>query len=330
MKILLERSGLIESVHTVHVAAVDAGGRLLARSGDPGLVTFLRSAAKPFQALPLVEEGVAARFRLTTEELAVACASHGGEPLHLAVVRSILAKAGVPEEAFECGAHLPLHLESAHALLRAGRKAAPIHNNCSGKHAGMLALARSKGWPLEGYRLAEHPVQERMLAEVARWTGVSSEQIGVGTDGCGVACFSLSIRAVAFAFARFAAAAARNEPGPETIARAMGAHPFMVAGTGRLCSELIEATKGRILAKVGAEGVYGALDRERSIGIALKVEDGARRACEVALLVSLMELGLLTPDEIGLLEDRWHRVVPNTRGEPVARLRAEGHLEGSA
>jgi L-asparaginase II len=327
IEIVLERGGRVESSHRVHAAVVSAEGQLAGGNGHVDFATFLRSAAKPFQALPLVEEGAVEALGITPEELAVCCGSHGGEPEHLARVRSLLERADAGESDLACGPHLPLHQPSAHALLRGGTSASKIHNNCSGKHAGMLALARHCGWPIEGYRDPGHPVQKRMLREIVRWTGVPEPEILPGTDGCGVVCFGLPLRAIALAFARFGQAARGGDEGPAAVIGAMAGHPFFVAGSGRLCTQLAEVTGGRLIAKVGAEGVYGAVDLHRGLGVALKVVDGARRACEVALLTILMEVGVLEPAEIEELEHRWDVVVPNTLGEPAARLRAEGRLE---
>jgi L-asparaginase II len=295
-------------------------------SGNPGFVTFLRSAAKPFQAIPLVADGVVDRFGVTPEEIAVCCGSHSGEEVHLRTVRSLLDRVGVTEPALECGPHLPMSESAARGMMRRGEEPRPIHNNCSGKHAGMLAHARHRGWPLEGYRLRRHPVQERALAEISRWTGVPGGRIGLGVDGCGVVCFALPIDAVALGFARLAREA-REQPDGDAgrVLSAMAEHPLQVAGSGRLCTELVESTNGRVLAKVGAEGIYCALDRESGLGLALKVEDGARRAAEVALVALLLEAGMVAE---GDLPPGWLlREVPNTLGDPVAWLSAEGVVE---
>jgi L-asparaginase II len=328
MQITLERGELVESRHRVHLAAVRVGEAPVAWSGNPRLVTFVRSAAKPFQALPLVEEGAVERWQIPSNELALCCASHSGEPVHIEGVRRLLDRIDVSEEELECGPQLPTHQPSAHALLARGEAPMPIHNNCSGKHAGMLALARHLGWARRGYRRSGHPVQERMVAEVARWTGLESEEIVRGVDGCGVVCFGLPLEALALAFARLGEAAKREEKGSVTVLEAMVAHPFHVAGSGRLCTRLMEVTEGRTVAKLGAEGVYAALDRRQGIGIALKVEDGARRACEVALLESLYQLGSLEPGERESLSEWVSPPVLNTRGEAAAHLRSQGSLEG--
>jgi len=205
-RVVVERAGLLESAHRVHVAVVDSEGRLSASVGDAERIVFHRSAAKPFQAVPLVDDKVAERFTLTTEELALCCASHSGEPEHEALARSILSKAGLDESDLECGPHLPLDRAAAEALLRAGGSPSAIHNNCSGKHAGMLALAVAHGWPTRGYIRRDHPVQVRMVAEMCRWTKLQEDGIGLGQDGCGVVSFATPLARLAGGFARLGGA----------------------------------------------------------------------------------------------------------------------------
>jgi L-asparaginase II len=313
---------MVESRHVVSVAVADGEGALRATAGDPELVTFARSAIKPLQALPLVDDGAAGKFGLGAAELALACASHNAEPYHVDVALTMLRRIGLDEHALACGAHPPMHEPAALALREAGRAATRVHNNCSGKHAGMLALARAHGWPVAGYHDVDHPVQQRMLQELTRWSGVAPEDITIAVDGCGVATFALPLSGMARAFGGLAAAARRGETAPAAVVRAMTTYPEYVAGTNRLCTELMRASAGRIVAKVGAEGVYCAAVPGAELGIALKVEDGARRAAEPALLGVLHALGLLSGDEIGVLARFAEPVVRNTRGERVGELRA--------
>ncbi len=315
------RGGTVESRHRVHVAVCDERGAMLASHGDAHRTTFHRSAAKPLQALPLVEEGIVERFGLSAAELALCCASHEGEPDHLVAARSILAKAGADESLLRCGPHAPFSREAARELARSRGEPAPIHNNCSGKHAGMIALALGMGWDPVDYHLPEHPVQRRMLAEVVRFTGVPAAGIATAVDGCGVPCFATSLNALARAFARYTAAADRGE-GPATLVAAMVDHPFMVGGTGRTCTDVMATAGGRAFVKLGAEGVYAGGLRGRGLGFALKVEDGGRRAVEVALVRVLRGLGVLEDADLARLASHAERVVRNTRGEPVGRVRA--------
>jgi L-asparaginase II len=317
----------VESRHRVSVAVCDASGLLRARCGDTDLVMYARSAIKPLQALPVVEDGAADRFELTSAELALCCASHSGEPRHVEAAESILRKIGAAEEALACGPHAPFHEPSARALRAAGQEPNRLHNNCSGKHAGMLALARHHGWPLVGYQLLEHPVQQRMLNEVARWTGVAPEEILTAVDGCGVATFGAKLRDFALGFARFAAAARRGESGPVRLVAAMTRNPEYVGGSGRFCTELIHATAGRLFVKVGAEGVFLAGAPGAELGVALKVEDGAQRAAEPALIAVLRSLNLLTDDELAGLARFVEPILRNTRNEEVGVIRAALRLE---
>src|SRR5437773_8943626 len=196
------RGSFVESRHRVHVAVVDSAGRLLARAGDPDLVTYWRSAAKPFQTLPLVDDGVVDRFGIGTQELALCCASHSSEPGQIALVRNLLAKIACSERDLLCGPHPPLSERVARDYASRGVRLTAVYSNCSGKHAGMLALARHHGWPTEFYTRVEHPVQQRCLEEVSRWTDLPKHEIQTAVDGCGVVCYGLPLRNMAGAYAR--------------------------------------------------------------------------------------------------------------------------------
>ena len=321
--VVVRRGELVESVHRVHAAVVDGDGRLTASVGNPEYSVFHRSAAKPFQAVPLVEDGVVERFGLSTEELALYCASHSSEPEHIRTARSILEKASLGEEDLECGTHLPFHERSAYRLLRAGEKPTPIYNNCSGKHAGMLALAKAHGWPTRGYIGRDHPVQKRMLAEVVRWTGIAEEQIGLGEDGCGVVCFATPVSRLASGFARLGGASGP----PREIVGAMTAHPFMVAGSGRFGTALGEAARDRLFGKTGAEGVFAVGATDGSFGLAVKVEDGGTRASAVAIVHILSELGVLDGIRSEALDGFRAPPVISTRDVEVGDIRPEFELE---
>jgi L-asparaginase II len=316
------RGPIVESTHRVHVAVVGADGGLRAGSGDTARVTFARSAIKAFQTLPLIEDGAAARYGLGDREIALCCASHSGEPHHVDGVRAMLARIGLEETALECGPHPPFHGPSAKALADGGERPGRIHNNCSGKHAGMLALACFHGWPVVGYNRADHPVQQRMLEEVARWTDVPEDEIPTGVDGCGVVTFGLSLESMAGAFARLSAAARKGGTPAAAVLGAIKACPECVAGTDRLCTDLLRAVDGRIVAKTGAEGVYCAAVPGAELGIALKVEDGGRRASEPSLIAVLRSLGLLSDREVDRLSGYAEPEIRNTRGEVVGGVRA--------
>lgn len=326
-RVEVHRGGIVESVHEVSVAVVDAAGRLRVRCGRPDLVTFARSAVKPLQALPLVTDGVFDQYGFGDRELALCCASHSGEPWHVETALGMLKRIGLDASALACGPQAPFHEPSARALRESGAEPGRIHNNCSGKHAGMLALACRHGWPVAGYESAGHPVQQRMLAVVSEWSAVPADEIGIGVDGCGVSTFALPLSAMARAFGALAGAGRRGDPAADRVLRAMGRYPEYVAGSGRLCTDLSRTVQGRILAKVGAEGVYCAAVPGAELGIALKVEDGAWRAAEPALLAVLRALALITDDEIAELAGYAEPVVTNTRGERTGGLRAVIRLE---
>ncbi len=323
------RGDLVESAHQVSLAAVDSRGHLLARAGDPDFLTFWRSAAKPFQAVPLVADGAAEHWGLGPRELALACSSHSSEPIHLEVVEGMLRKIGCGEPALACGPHPPLCTTVAENLIRTGAALTPRWSNCSGKHAGMLGLARHHGWITAGYERAGHPVQERILDEITRWTDLPRERIRFGVDGCTAVCFGLPLRAMALAYARFGTS---DDAAAVLLREAMSAHPFLVAGTGRLCTDLMAAYPGQVIAKVGAEGIYCVALPAAGIGIALKVEDGDMRSSGPALLAVLRQVAehrRLTPAFDPLPEPvARHAELPthNTRGALTGTLRAAGRL----
>lgn len=323
------RGGIAESVHRVSLAVVDGAGCLVAASGDPGLVAFWRSAAKPFQAMPLVAEGAADAVGFSAAELALACASHSSEPVHLATVDAMLRKVGLGEEALACGPHTPLGPAVAARVAREGTALTPRWSNCSGKHTGMLAAARHAGMPAAGYERAGHPLQQRILAEVSRWTGTPAGQMVLGVDGCTVVSFGLPLQAMALAYARFGTS---TEPAAARLRSAMLAHPEMIAGEGRLCTDLMRAGQGRVVAKLGADGIYCAALPAAGLGLALKVEDGDMASLGPALVGVLDRLAArfplgVEPAALGPAVRR-HAEAPilNTRGVPTGSLRAVGEL----
>lgn len=327
------RGDEVESSHRVHgvVAGLEEAGEV--RIGDPDLLAYWRSSAKPFQALPVVEDGAADRFGFDGADLAVCCGSHAGTPEHVRRVRSILERIGLSPSELACGPQRPFDDGAARALERSGEGSAPVHNNCSGKHAGMMARAVHAGGPVEGYPEFAHPVQQRIRKGLDRWLDVDPERLGWATDGCGVPTPYLSLRQMARAFGRLARAAARGEDGPSAVADAMTSHPELVAGEGRLTTRFLRAGRGTLLAKEGAEGVFCLAGLERGWGMALKVLDGAKRAMGVAAAELLARLEVPDGGVLERLEDERSRPVRNTRDEDVGRLRAEisvrsGHVAG--
>lgn len=318
------RGGMVESRHRAIVAVVDTAGRVVLRIGDAERPIYARSAIKPLQALALVETGAAEAFGLGDAEIALACASHGGEPRHVATVEAWLARIGCTEEDLECGAHLPSHEPSAAALLRAGGQARAVHNNCSGKHAGFLTVARHLGYPTRGYVAWEHPVQQYLLGVLEQMTGLDLGEAPRGIDGCGIPQIGIPLGNLALAMARLADPddlPVRRREAARRIHRAMAAEPFMVAGTGRFCTRALEAAGGRALVKTGAEGVYCAALPQQGLGIALKVEDGAGRAASVLMGALLVKFEALGPAEAGRLADALRPPIVNRRGEAVGEIR---------
>jgi L-asparaginase II len=285
ISVAVQRGPVTEAVHRVHAVAVQDGA-VVAEAGDPSLVAFLRSSSKPIQALPLAH----ARDDLTEEDLAIASASHVGEPAQLDAVRGLLARAPAREEELECG-------------VQEGRPPEPLHHNCSGKHAGMLALCRANDWPSENYRLPDHPVQRAMLAAHAEAAEVDPDEIPTATDGCGVVTFALTLERMAFAFSRF-----EQLDGGARVAAAVCAHPRLIGGASGADVQLMEALPGWI-AKGGAEGLVCATGPD-GLGIALKSEDGSQRPLRLALPVFLGRIGLAVdmPNAIPLRNSRAERI----------------------
>lgn len=326
------RGELVESVHRVSVAVVDPTGRLVASAGDTTLVSFWRSAAKPFQAIPLVADGAADRFGFGPRELALACASHSSEPVHIDLADHMLRLVQLSEQDLACGPHPPLAGTLTDLQPRIPGAMTPRWSNCSGKHIGMLALARSHGWPTAGYEREAHPVQARCLEAIAEWSGQPAETIRLAVDGCTAVCHGLPLAAMALAYARLGAS---DDPAARRIREAMMAHPGLVGGAGRLCTDLMAAYPGLILAKVGADGIYGAALPEARLGLALKVEDGDMRSARPALLAVLRQL--VERSRAKLPGGDWpaavahHAELPtiNTRGAVTGVLRAAGALHFS-
>ncbi|MEZ5788586.1 MAG: asparaginase [Xanthobacteraceae bacterium] len=325
------RGALVESQHCGAVAVADAEGACVLAIGDVERPIYPRSAIKALQALVLVEAGAVERFGLQDEELALVCASHGGEPDHVAGVVAMLARAGLDEGALLCGTHWPLHQASALALSRNGGAATAVHNNCSGKHAGFLCAARAMGHDPTTYVDHTHPVQRAVKAMLEELGGAVIPDAHRGVDGCSAPTFAMSLAALARAVARFGtghgipperAAAARR------LRAACAAHPWHVAGTGRFCTEVMTSLGKRIFVKAGAEGVYCAALPEQGLGFALKIDDGASRAAEAAIAAVIARF-LAQDDEGRAALDRFARpVLRNWNRTPIGALKPTAALFG--
>ena len=302
------RSGVVESIHRGSVVALDADGNATVEVGDVDAQVFARSSLKPLQALAFLRAG----WRpASAEEIALACASHSGEPAHLDVVRRILADAGLDEKALDNTPDMPLDAVAARAWARAGGEPDPLHQNCSGKHAAMLATCVANGWPTDGYRDPAHPVQRAVKQSVAELTG--DEVAHTAVDGCGAPLFSCTLRGLARAFARIATG--EDSSAEARVADAMRAQPWLVGGTGRDVTTLMTSVDG-LIAKDGAEGVYAAATADGR-AVALKVDDGAGRARAPVMVAALRRLGV---DDAGL--DRLATVPVLGHGERVGEIRA--------
>lgn len=324
------RGERVESRHRVRACVADASGAVVLALGDLDEPIFPRSAVKPFQVLVLVESGAADRYEVSEAELALACASHGGEPAHVALVEAWLARLGLDEGALACGPHAPTHAPSAAALVRSGTPPRRVHNNCSGKHTGMLAAALTWGVPVAGYERLEHPVQRHVTAALAALAGLDRLP-EPGIDGCSLPNHPLPLRSLARVAACLADPSAL-EPARgralRRIADAMSAQPFFVAGTGRLCTAVMQAAPS-VVAKTGAEGVYLGALRDRGLGVAVKAEDGATRAAEVAFLALLDHLSALDAGARAALADRAQPSLRNHAGLEVGRIRPAPGWPGS-
>lgn len=334
---LVTRGSFVESAHRGHVVAVDGRGRTVAVLGSADAVAFIRSAAKPFQALPLVASGAAERFGLEDRELAVACGSHDATPAHTEAVASLLRKAGLSAADLNCGPHEPYSKEAAEGLKARGERPTAVHNNCSGNHAGMLALAQHLGADVKTYHLPENPAQRAVFRAVSQFSGLAVEEIGYAVDNCAAPTFALSVGTMALMFARLVAPAGAGAPAREAVGAnaarrvvgAMMAHPEMVEGEGELDTELMRAAAGRLVSKVGAEGIYaaGVLPCERwpdGLGLACKIEDGDKgdRARPRVAVEALRQLGALGGGELKSLSGFAHQTLKNHRGEEVGEARA--------
>lgn len=336
------RGGIVESAHRGAVAIVDADGAVHTAMGDIERPIFPRSAVKVLQALPLVASGAAERWGLSDAELALACASHGGEPQHASTAAAMLAKAGLDASALECGAHWPYHDGSLKALAAAGASPSALHNNCSGKHSGFVCLgclmAEGQGRDarafLAGYVQPGHPVMREVTASLQQATGYDLARAPMGTDGCSIPTFAVPLRHLAHAFARVATGTGLGSDGRARAAarlrRAVAAAPWAVAGTGRFDTRVMQALGERVFCKVGAEGVHCAAFPELGLGVAVKMDDGnTARACEVAMAALIERLLPLPPEAASLLASLSDVRLANWNGIEVGRLQAAPALRST-
>jgi len=318
------RGPIVESRHAGAIAISDADGHLLLALGDVDRPVYPRSAVKALQAIPLIESGAVDAFTLGEHELAVACASHSGDPVHLEAVRSLLTKVGLDESYLACGAHWPVSEGATRTLVRAGRRPRAIHNNCSGKHAGMLAAAVQLGLDPRGYERPDHPLQVMIARIISETCGVALDRARMGVDGCSVPTWALPLSALARGFARLGSGEGLTPQWANAARRLVSAcfaSPVLVAGEGRFDTMVMAALAPAVFVKGGAEGVHCAALPELGLGIALKIDDGAKRATERALSEVL---AALLPRARQVLADQLDGEVLNWRGFSV------GHIAPSA
>ena len=333
------RGGIVESAHRGAVAVMDADGTVHTQLGDIERPIFPRSAVKVLQALPLVESGAADRWQLSNEELALACASHGGEPHHASTAAAMLAKVGLDADALECGTHWPYNDASTKALAATGQEPSALHNNCSGKHAGfaclgcMLAGDSDRRAFLSGYVKPEHPVMREVTAALQSTTGYDLAHAARGTDGCSIPTYAVPLRHLARAFARVGTGvglSAGHKRAAQRLRAAVAAAPYMVAGSGRFDSRVMALLGDRVFCKVGAEGVYCAALPALGLGVAAKMDDGnTARACEVVMAALICRLLPMSAEEQQTLSELADLKLSNWNGIEVGRLRAAAVLRAS-
>ncbi len=326
------RGGLVESRHRGAVAVVDADGTVVLAEGDTEKPVFPRSAVKPLQALPLMESGAADRYAFGDEELALACASHSGEPAHVEVVTRMLGKAGLDVSALACGTHWPSSQTAAFALARAGAAPSALHNNCSGKHAGFLCVACALGLDHFGYWRPDHPVQRQVRAVLEDLTGTVLSDNDRAVDGCSVPTWAIPVANLARGFAKFGTGHGLAPARANAAARLRAAcarKPWHVAGTGRFCTEIMRLVGLRALVKNGAEGVFCAALPDLGFGVAIKCDDGAGRAAEAIMAALIARFVQLNDAERATVASFAQPTLRNWNGTEVGSLRLSDVIAGA-
>lgn len=317
------RSGFPESVHRGAVCVIDAAGETVLAAGAIGRPVLPRSAIKPLQAIPLIEDGAADAWKIAGDELALACASHSGDPLHLRTARDWLNRLGLPESALACGPHLPLGRMSAAVMEANGETPCRLHNNCSGKHLAMISEALHIGRRLEGYTEPDHPVQRRIRETLSEMTEANLTDAAVTVDGCGAPCWAIPLHAIARGYARYADSRGMPVSRQSAIRRfkvAIATHPEHVAGSGRFDTVLMRRKGHGLIVKTGAEGVCVAALPYFGLGVALKIDDGARRAAEVAMAALLRYLEVLDDTDWDALQPFVEPPARNAAGDSFAKF----------
>lgn len=324
------RGDTVESIHRGHLIVIDGNGKIIASAGDPQTVTFIRSAAKPFQAMPFIVSGVADEYGYSEEELALACASHSGEARHVRIAQLMLERIGLSEAYLRCGSHLPFYEKESERMQRAGELPTQLHNNCSGKHAAMLALAKFTGVELTDYESPSNPVQQEILQTVAAFAEIPVTDIAIGIDGCSAPNFAMPLSSMAKSFMNLILPPERFDEKTKSaaarITSAMAKFPELVGGSERLDSMLMQAAEGKLISKVGADGiwlcgVFPSGQYPAGLAIAMKIEDGDdKRGRPVVAIDLLRKLNLLSHED---LADFSPMLIKNRRGDTVGRVQSD-------
>jgi L-asparaginase II len=323
------RGDTIESVHCGSIAVVDSKGKLIYSFGDPYFVTYLRSSAKPFQVIPLIASGAAKKFGFSQKEIAIISGSHNGQKIHTDTVKSILKKISLSEKNLQCGVHIPHYYTANNIIPPPGKKFTQLNHNCSGKHAGMLALCVYFGWDIKNYRDPNHPAQKMILKAISEICHYPEKKIGIGIDGCGVPVHSMPLYYMALGFSNlvnYSSEEPKTTRAYELTVDSMKKYPEMVSGEGRSDLALAEASDGNIIAKAGGEALSCSGILSKGWGMAVKIADGGQRAIGPAVIETLRQMGLLSRKQIGRMNKFSHPIIKNFRGDEVGFVKAEFKL----
>lgn len=321
---VVTRNGNIESIHYGIICVVNPAGEIMYHLGDYRTRIYFRSSAKPIQVIPFMQSGAASEYLFSQKELAIACASHSGQKIHQSVIKNILDRLNLEESNLHCGIMNPYSEEESRRLLSSGETPSVLHCSCSGKHTAMVALSKYRGYGIEDYEKRTHPVQKEILETIAEFTQESIDTIPVGTDGCGVPIYLIPMNKIALSYAKLVDFA-QNEREKyhntcKTIFESMTTHPEMIAGDGEFCTELMQATNGKLIGKVGCEAVYCLGIKKHSLGICIKIADGNERAVYPVVIQVLRDLGILNQSEFTKLEHWYRPVLKNNRQEEIGRI----------
>jgi L-asparaginase II len=323
------RGKTIESIHYGSVVVVDSSSKLVYRIGDPSFVTFLRSSAKPFQAIPAVESGVAEAFGFTQQEIAIIAGSHNGEKKHVKLVKSILKKVGLNKGFVQCGTHVP-HYYTASGMTPRKKKFSPLQHNCSAKHAGMLAMCVYKNWNLKNYLNPNHPVQKLILKRISELCEYPEKKIKIGIEGCGAPTHGLPLKNMAIGFSKLVTFRSKNEitsQALQVVADSMWKYPEMVSGRGRLDYALVTASKGKLICKAGAEALHCAAILDKGWGLAIKILDGTRRAVNPASVEVYRQLEIIRKSRLKELRDFACPSIYNHKKAKVGFIKSDFQLK---